>query len=766
MHNRGFSSDSQPEWEQAASFEDTIDIDRLLSMARRQWRVVAVSATVALVLGTIYAYTAVPLYTAKARVLIDRGNSQIVDQLSAIGGVVEDEASILSQVELLKSDTIALAVVDKLNLVEDRAFNASGGSLIGTIKSGIRALLDVQGWFRSAEVNAEETALLRQKAANALIRDMAISRVGRSYVLDIAYTSPSPQLSARIAGGIADAYLTDKLDSKYDATRRAGDWLQLRIEELRQKSLDTDLAVQKFRAANGLVATDGGLISDQQLTQLNAALIVAQAETAKARARYERIQSIIENGQSDAIVTDALDSSITNNLRERYLDASKREAEIADKLGPNHTQAVRLRGEMKEYERLMFEELGRIAESYRSELDVAISRENNLTESVAQATGISATASETQVQLRELEREAETYKNLYQTFLQRYQESVQQQSFPITEARIISRATAPTVPSYPRKLMVLALSLVLGCAAGAGIGALREFRDRFFRTGEQVRDVLGQEFLGIAPIVNVRVLAPSPSDSPVPSQLRLIRPVSSVANYVIENPLSAFAETLRSTKIAADLNISDKAGRVIGVVSVLPGEGKSTVSINLAQLLANQGSKTLLIDADLRNPGATRQLGRQAQVGLLQAVLDDQPLQPLLLHDPKTGLSFLPAVVKHRVPHSSELLSSPAMSKVLMTATANYDYVVVDLPPLGPVVDARAIASKVDGFVFVVEWGKTARGIVRDTLANEPQIAKKCLGIVLNKVDSEKMKLYREYGSSEYYYSRYSAYYRDENSAA
>lgn len=765
MHNRGFSTDSQPEWESTESVEDTIDIDRLLSMARRQWRVVAVCAAAAFALGTIYAFTAVPLYTAKTRVLIDRGNSQIVDQLSAIGGVVEDEASILSQVELLKSDTISLAVVDKLNLLQDRAFTASGGSLIGTIKSGIRSLLDVQGWFRSSEVSEEETALLRQKASETLVANVAISRVGRSYVLDIAYTSPSPQLSARIAGGIADAYLTDKLDSKYDATRRAGDWLQLRIEELRQKSLDTDLAVQRFRAANGLVATSGGLISDQQLTQLNAALIVAQAETAKARARYERIQSIIANGQSDAIVTDVLDSSISNSLRERFLDASKREAEIADKLGPNHTQAVRLRGEMKEYERLMFEELGRIAESYRSELDVSESREQNLMESVAQATGISAVASETQVQLRELEREADTYKNLYQTFLQRYQESVQQQSFPITEARIISRATAPISPSYPRKSMVLALSLIMGCAVGAGIGALREFRDRFFRTGEQVRDVLGQEFLGIAPMINARAITPSTSDSPVPTQLRLIRPVSSVANYVIENPLSAFAETLRSTKIAADLNIPEKAGRVIGVVSVLPGEGKSTVSINLAQLLASQGAKTLLIDADLRNPGATRQLGRHAQAGLLQAVLDDQPIQPLLLHDPKTRLAFLPAVVKHRVPHSSELLSSPAMSKILATATANYDYVVIDLPPLGPVVDARAIASKVDGFVFVVEWGKTARSIVRDTLRNEPQIAKKCLGVIMNKVDSEKMKLYREYGSSEYYYSRYSAYYRDENSA-
>lgn len=760
IQTRAGATQAQNEWpdDDAGHF---IDFDHLIAAARRQWRVVAAGLVGGLVLGIFYVLTAVPLYTASTSVLIDRENRAIADQLSTLGGIVDDEATVLSQVELLKSDTISLAVVDKLKLTEDAAFNASGGSLIGTVISSIRSLVNVTSWFSSGAEPAGEQESRRQAASQRVQGGMTVSRVGRTYVLEISYVSPSATLSGRVARAIADAYLTDKLDSKYEATRRAGTWLQERIEELRQKSLDTDLAVQKFRTANGLVSTGDRLVTDQQLTELNSALIVAQADTAKAQANLSRIRDIIAKGQTDAIVTAVLDSSISNTLREKFLEASKREAEIADRLGPNHAQAIRLRGEMREYQRLMFEELGRIAESYQSDLDVAESREKSLTESVAQATGISATANETQVQLRELEREAETYKNLYQTFLQRYQESIQQQSFPVTEARIISRATDPDGPSHPRKAIALALSILLGIGAGAGLGAFREFRDRFFRTGDQVRDVLGQEFLGLAPLVNEDGLRPVEEIEGDGFHPRAIRKPSAISNYVIDHPLSAFAETLRSSKIAADLSMSGKQAKVIGVVSVLPGEGKSTVAINFAELLANQGARTILVDADLRNPGSTRAIGRHADAGLLEAILEGRSVKDLLLMNQKTKLAFLPAVVKRRIPHSSELLASMGMNQVLATATQNFDYVVLDLPPLGPVVDARAIASKVDGFIFVVEWGKTARKVVRQTLATEPLIASKCLGVVLNKVDTEKMKLYREYGSSEYYYSRYSAYYRE-----
>jgi polysaccharide biosynthesis transport protein len=732
-----------------------INIDQLLAIARRQWIVVAAAVVLMLAVGVAYLLTAVPLYTASTSVLIDRGNSEVVQQLSTIGGVLDDEASVLSQVELLKSDTIGLATVDRLKLQDNAQFMSSGGSLVGTVTSSIKALIASIGLSSKSSDEFIDPAEAKRRLALSRLQDsLAIQRIGRAYVLEIAFTSPSPSLAATIANAVAESYLNDKLDAKYQATRRAGEWLQDRIEELRQQSLASDLAVQKFRAANGLVTAGNGLVSDQQLTELNSALIVARADTARAQARYDRIQEILASGQTDAIVTDALDSSVINTLRQKYLEASKLESEITRRLGPDHVQAVRLRQEMSEYNRLMFDELKRIAESYQSELEVARSRERNITEGVLKATSVSVTASETQVQLRELERSSEAYKNLYQTFLQRYQEALQQQSFPVTEARIISKAVGPSGPSSPRKPLVIAISVLFGLMIGAGIGAFREFRDRFFRTGDQVRDVLGVEYLGATPAIVKK--ADTSVASPVDREVHFR---NSVSNFAMNYPLSSFSETLRSCKIAIDLNIA-KASKIVGVVSTLPGEGKSTIALNLAQVLAKSG-RTLLIDTDLRNPGTTRAIGQHAQAGLIQVLTEGLPYTSVLLHDPASGLDVLPVVVKRRITHSSELLASPQMHQLLSRVSAEYDYVVLDLPPLAPVVDARSIAGRIDGFIMVVEWGVVSRKVVQQTLVAEHQIAERTLGVVLNKVDVQKLKLYREYGSSDYYSSRYSSYYVD-----
>ena len=736
-----------------------LDLDGLIASVRRQWRVAGLCVAVFVALGIGYMLTATPRYAAKTSVLIDRGNRQVVEQLSTIGGVLDDEASVLSQVELLRSETIGLSAIDSLKLQDDPDFMAGRRNLALAAASAMRSIFDVRQWLGGdGQSRLDQIEAKRRQALAKLLDNLKVARVGRSYVLEISYTATSPQLAAAVANAIADAYLTDKLDAKYDATRRAGDWLQRRIEELRQRSLESDLAVQRFRAANGLVTANDKLVSDQQLVELNSALIVARADTARARARSDRIEAIIASGETDAVVTDALESSVIGSLREKYLESSKREAEISRRLGQDHVQAVRLRQEMTEYNRLMFDELRRIARSYQSELEVARSRERQITQGVRNATDVSVAAGETQVQLRELERAAETYRNLYQTFLQRYQEAVQQQSFPVTEARVISRAVPPAGASEPRLSLVLAICLALGCAAGGVAGAFREFRDRFFRTGEQVRDVLGLEYLGSVPLVE---LPPGRRPPAGPARGEVWRKTE-MSGFATEHPSSAFAETLRSARIAADVHI-DKPCKVVGIVSVLPGEGKSTIAMNFAQALA-RSARVLLIDADLRNPGATRALGSHAEEGLLEVLLEGRVPASVMLADPDTGLQFLPAVVARRMPHSSELLASAAMARLLAQLGAEFDYIVLDLPPLGPVVDARAVASRVDGFVMVVEWGGTSRKAVRDTLNAEPQITGRCLGVMLNKVDGSRMKLYEGYGSPDYYASRYARYYHEDTS--
>ncbi|AXV14998.1 chromosome partitioning protein ParA [Neorhizobium sp. SOG26] len=721
----------------------------LISVARRQWPVFGLCLIFFLALGSFYCFTAVPRFTARTSVLIDGVNSQVVEQLSSVAGVLDDEASFLGQVELLKSEAIAFAVIDGLKLQDNSEF------MRGAPNPFLRVPRSLLTFFRPARPPSGPDAMRRQ-ALEVISRDMEIARIGRSYVIEISFTANSAELAASVATAVADYYLADKLESKTSATRRAGDWLQLRIEDLRHQSLQADAAVQRFRAANGLLVANDTLLSDQKLVDISLSLNAARTETEKAQARVEAIQAVVESGAEEGVVGDALESPVINTLRQKFLEASRRHSEIVRRSGEAHAQAERLKEEMAEYKRLMFDELKRIAQSYQNDLAVATSRERQIGEGLVKATAVSLTASETQVQLRELELTAATYRNLYQTFLQRYHEAVQQQSFPVTEARVIARAMPPVTPSEPRIPLVLAVSVVLGCAAGAGAAAFREASDRGFRAGEQVRQVLGLRFLGylshVAPLVDS---LPKP-----PSGKHEIRSKDPIADFATEFPLSPFAETLRNVRLAAELEIP-KRGKVIGIISVVAGEGKSTVAINLAKLLA-QGASTILIDADLRNPGATRTIAQHAQEGLLEVLLSGDPPSSRALKDPESGALFLPTVMKRRIPRSSELLASGHMARLLAQAAEAHDYVLLDLPPVAPIIDARAVMPHLDAFVLVVEWGKTPPKLVAEILAAEPQLKELCLGIILNKVDSRKMKLYREYGSSQYYASPHNAYHHED----
>ena len=744
-----------------ASGARPIDFDQILAAARRQVRVVVLLAGMGLLVGAVYAVTVEPEYTATADLIIDSQKDK--NQVSAsIAELTFDTSAIDSQVEVLKSEKIALAVIAALHLDSDPEFTRGKGSVFGEGLVALRRVFEVGRWFVSRQdMDAEAKPDMDRAAIARLKGNLDVRRIARTYVLAISYTSTDRAKAAVIANAFADAYINEQLDSKFEATRRAAAWLQNRLTELKQQSIDSDLAIQRFKAAHGIVVTGGdkpGLISDQQLSELNEQIIGARADTAKAEARYQQIQDLLRSGRIGAAVPDSLSNPVINDLRSKYLAASKSESQLEAKLGSSHIQVVELKREMAEYNRLIYEELQRISESYRSDAEVARQKEQSLARSMSSLVGQSEITNETLVQLRQLQRESETYRSLYQTFMQRYQETLQQQSFPISEARVITGATSPQVPSYPRRGLVSALGLLFGVLFGAGVGVVRERRDRVFRSASQVRDELGLELLGLLQKVDGRGSTRSVEERD-PRRLHF---TGVVERYTIDHPLSGFSETLRSAKVAVDLAVGERKPKVVGIISVLPNEGKSTVAKNFSSLLAHLGVRTLLIDADLRNPGLTRSVARHAETGLLEALKHEKPLADYLLAEPESGLVFLPAVVKKRVLHSSEVLSSPAMRDLLIKAGENFDYIVLDLPPLGPVVDVRAASSLFDAFIFVAEWGRTPRAIVKNLLGSDQALYEKCVGVLFNKVNFSRINLYESYGSRDYYYGKYGKYYHKE----
>ena len=318
-------------------------------------------------------------------------------------------------------------------------------------------------------------------------------RVGLTYVIEVGFQSKSPGGAAQIANAVVEAYIRDQLDAKFQATGRATAWLRDRIAELKEQSAIADRAVEDFKEKNNMISADGRLVNEQKVGELSSQLVLAKKRTAEAQARFDRIQTILRGDTVDATVTDSLNNSVVSKLREKYLDDANKEADWSARFGPNHLAAVNLRNQMKGILASIREELVRLGETYKSDLEIAKLNQEAAEKELAGAVAQSQEANQVKVTLRQLESSAKTYRSQYDSLLQKYTETQQQQSFPITEARMITAAESG-FKSSPVTSRVLSFAIFGGLLLGAGIGWLREFWYRVFRTNKQVEAILGKDF--------------------------------------------------------------------------------------------------------------------------------------------------------------------------------------------------------------------------------------------------------------------------------
>jgi polysaccharide biosynthesis transport protein len=801
---------------QSEEVEDSISLSQLAEQisgfVRRQFPIFVFIVACSVGLGLVYLITTPANFTSHAMLLIDSSKIRILQQQdAALGDAPIDTAQVETQVEVLKSENIGLAVIKDLKLTDDPEFAGGGGGLIGSIL----------GLFASPSVQSE-TGLTRQALATFLAK-RSVFRVGRTYVLDIGYTSLDPNRSASIANGIADAYIVDQLESKYQATRRASGWLQDRIKELRQQASDADRAVLDYKERNHIVAVGGNasagsgprLLGEQQLEELNSQLGTARSAAEEAKARLERITEVLKKDVPEATVTDSLHSEVINRLRNNYLDIAAKEAIWSARYGPNHLAAVNLRTQMNELRRSILDELGRIAQGYKSDYEIAKTRVEGIERNLQSLVANSQVINRDRLGLTDLESTAKVYHTIYDNFLQRYMEALQQQSFPITEARVISAAAPPQHKSGPLTSSVLGMAGLIGLALSCGVALLREAVDRVFRTAHQVETKLNTRCLAVLPLL---VASNSPKSKPslvgygrtagkvaavvsppvMPTQMgpkvplqdagsakvsqlvqselnrnpskkevdnharldsaavkRPIVPARPFMRQVVDEPLSAFAEAFRSIKVAADISGS----RVIGITSTVPAEGKSTISSNLGELIAHTGKRVIVVDGDLRNPSLSRGLAPSAKVGLIEVLNREVALEDALYIDQDTGLRFLPAVLNAHLGYTNEVLASDIFKSFVDGLRKDYDYVIIDLSPIAPVVDVRTTTQVIDSYIYVVEWARTQINLVQHQLERFPELHDRLLGVVLNKADVRVLARYETYYGKNYYTNYYGGQY-------
>jgi succinoglycan biosynthesis transport protein ExoP len=745
-----------------------IDLVDVYAFIKSNRQTIAGWTIACLTIALMYSFTATPLYTATTELALDsrrielfKNNDQVVGDNSWGSQQVE------SEVEIVRSKRIALAVVKDLNLTSDPDFVDTRGGPFMRLVSAIFGFSDDAPNLPDAE---------RQRiAVDNLLGNLNVRRMYLTYVLEISYRSPDRLKAVQIANAIADAYINDQLNVKYEAARRASVWLQGRIAELRNQS---NTAARAVEAGGG-----HGLLSDLQLQELNSQMISATAATAEAKARLERIDQVLKSpapGEALGTVTDTLHNDVITRLRQRYLDDREHVAMWIPLYGANHLAVIRLKNDMTELQNSIVDELQRIAQGYKSDYEIAKAREDSLRASLTKQVQESGASGQAQVDLKELQASSQTYHTIFENFLQKYTEAVQQQSFPISDARVISAATPPYTKSYPRTSLVALLGLLVGVGAGLGHSLVLRNFDRTVRRPRDLEERLHLECLGLVPLIasgkqqnqvgeglkllgkymgqGMKFFGTSEQPAQGPAKANPLEVSPDLTYKVLDDPFSHFSEGLRSVKTALDIMSLTRPVQCIGMISALPGEGKSTVAINLANVLAGGGRSTLLIDADLRNPELSRRLSPDAKSGLLEVMANMMPLSQATRVVSDEGLCFLPAVMRQRIANSGDLLGSERMQAVLSAARPKFDQLLVDLPPLGPVSDARAISPLIDAFILVVNWGQTRFDVIEEALAHFGIASDKIVGIVLNKVNFHELRNMDAFSQGYYYNKHYARY--------
>ncbi|WP_159460191.1 GumC family protein [Tistlia consotensis] len=734
--------------------ENELNLGELLrTLWRRRWIVVG---TMLLLTGltVLVVVQLTPRYVATTRVMIDARQQRVVNIENVVSGVNPDAAMVESEVEVLTSRTLASRVVDELKLDEDPEFNPKlkpADSVWSSLRPSAwlpqswLALLSPADRQKQPLGAVDQKDLDRAAVIDAFLSRLTVKPVGRSFVMDISFVSQDPFKAARIANKVADLYLVSQLEAKFEATARANAWLSDRLKTLREQVEASERAVVAYRKKYNIADTEKNDVSSQQVSELNTQLTMARADRAAAEARLSQVRDLVNRGGADS-AAQVLQSALIQNLRGQEAELQRKLSELLTRYGERHPRIVNARAEIADLRNSIAREVRKIVQNLENEVEVAKARENALQKDLQGLKAESNDSRSAEIGLSQLQREAEANRTLYETFLNRFKETSEQQDIQQPDARVISRADVPLAPSYPRKTLIVGLAFGASLLLGIALVVLVERLDNGFRTGEQIRLAAGLATLALVPTQG--------------GGRRRARP----DRVLIDKPASQFAESMRTLLAGVLLSDIDEPPRSVLVTSSVPGEGKTVTSLSLARVAALGGKRTLLVDCDVRRPTMSKLVHpvdadpRQSLPGLTDVLTDRAKLHEAVFVDPATGLHVL--LSGSRVPNPQDLLQSKTFGRILEQLVEAYELVVLDSAPVLAVADPLILGALADRTVFVTQWEKTPRQVALAALRQLVQAKAHLAGVVLSQVNVRRHSKYG-FGDYGYYYGRYREYYQE-----
>ncbi len=722
-----------------------IELPELIAIVRRRKWLIG-GLTTAIFAGALVGIMSLTeRFNATASLLIEPSARAAFDVSDLVAGFSVDAEAIQSQIEIMRSRRLAGRVVEKLELWSHREYageEAGAGFSLSSILPV--AVVDAIPFLapKPAEVIFESEADRRARLVSQFLRAINISTAGRSRVVDITFESEDRLLAALAANTVAELYIVDELESRFEAIQGATTWLNNRISQLRDQVASSERSVEEWRSANGIVETaadGGGTVIRQQITAINGQLAIARSDLAEAQAKVAVIERASNSPIGVSALPDIISSSTVQLLNAQAADIRQRQAQGAAEFGPLHPVMVNLAAELEAIDRQMSAEIGVILEGTRNQQRIASRRVTELTRTLDSLDSDSARQSGALVQLATLKSVADADRLLLQNFLEKFN-IAEYTDAGQANARIISPAEVPSVASYPNRKLMAVVSLGFALAFSLGLAFILERLEGGFRSSEEIEKSLGVPGLGLIPEVRS-----------VPGFKRVLEEV------VLDNPLSHYAESLRRLYTTVLLQEGDPKKSSIVFTSAMPGEGKTTVVVALGRVVAAMGRRVVVIDCDFRRPRLHKALGASTNGrGLMQLLLDNDEVNDVLEEDPRSGLHFIKAGTDFVRPMN--LLESPRFSEVLAELRERYDIILIDAPPILAVSDGLMLASRADQTVIVAKWHDTQREAIGATVKQIAEAGANIAGVVLNNVNVSKNSSYR-YGDSMLYTKQFSKYY-------
>ncbi len=775
----------------SGSLTEALDLQHYIRILRKnKWPITAFTALVT-ALAVYYVITATPIYRATSTLLIESQKANIVSVEELYGIENENQDYYQTQFELLKSRGLAQQVVARLGLYDHPELNgqhfevetiadplsgdtgaqeegaaakvvATVNGLLGKIGIGSPestvtdaagtetsqlSMAANQGTAGGAVLTAEEQQLSDQNRRDAVVQRfmarLSIAPVRKTKLVKISYESADPVLAARIANAVGEQYITSYLDAKMELTSQASEWLTERLSSLKQTLDASEQRLLQFKQENGLVDVDGsvGRLNEQELLLTTTELAEARRQLSDASDMYREVQGLRSNFdvlqtlpsiQADPLVRSV---KIEQGQRQRELD------ELLNRYGNRHPKVIDARSRVDSLNGTLSGHIQRAVGAIEKDFQLARQRVASIEQTLAVGKQEIQSIGTKKFELDSLEREVATNRDLYNTFFSRMSEAKSADGLESANARVSDPAITPRNPVKPQKQLIVALAALASLLFSMLMAFLYEQMDDTIKSTSDVEDKLKVKLLGIVPLLKggffnrTQVLPLDPR---------------TVHEY---DRKGTFTEAVNTARTAVCINDSERPTKVIMVTSSVPGEGKSTTSINLAYSLSKL-EKVLLIDCDMRRPTIAKAINLDAKAeGLSNLIADPSSAKNCIRRRAMDTLDVLPSGQLPLQP--LELLASNRFAKIIEQLSEHYDRIVLDCAPTQAVSDALVLSKVSDAVVYCVKSHDTSIDLVRRGLQRLEQVGAPVAGVLITQVDIDKIQSY----GGDYYYQGYYDYY-------